>query len=167
MENIKLKGIYLHGYNGYVTEEKKRFLEDLGEIYAPHIIYDEEADIVHQLYDKFKSTELDFVSGTSLGGILAYHLAILLNVPCLLLNPAVTAMDQIKSFIPIEAFNSNYNKDTLVIVGLKDQIVKPAEQITFFEHKLGVTINQLEELEHFVPIDTFEESFKQFQEILK
>lgn len=161
-----MKGIYLHGYQGFVTDEKKSILSSIGDVYAPKIDYDLQPTILHHLYKEFKEEKLDFVSGTSLGGILSYHLALLLEVPCLLLNPAVTALSQIKPFIPEEAFRLTAQKDVVVVVGMKDDIVDPNLQINYFEDlkekSSNVWIKKNEELTHFVPVDIFQEAFDHF-----
>lgn len=170
MNNNGLKGIYLHGYQGYVTEEKKDYLNQLGDIYAPTIDYDQNPQILFQLYEEFKDQSLDFVSGTSLGGILIYHIALLLEVPCLLLNPAVTVIQQIKPFIPQEAFNKKNTNKIVTLVGLKDDIVNPQQQIQFFEQQKqnGDDIDLIldPDLAHFVPYDTFKHTFDQFKLML-
>ena len=171
METNQLKGIYLHGYQGYVTDEKKAFLNQFGDVYAPNIEYDNNPNVLFELYDEFKDQKLDFVSGTSLGGILVYHLALLLDLPCLLLNPAVTAMEQVKDFIPKEAFTIEPSKKILVLVGMKDSIVNPEEQIKFFDRinseSNHVNLKIEEDLVHFVPYDVFESTFKEFREYIK
>lgn len=161
-----MKGIYLHGYQGFVTEEKKSILSTIGEVYAPKIDYDLQPTILHHLYNEFKKEKLDFVSGTSLGGILSYHLALLLEVPCLLLNPAVTALNQIKPFIPQEALTITPQKDVVVVVGMKDEIVNPSVQIEYFEmikeKSPNIWIKKNEDLTHFVPVEVFQQSFEEF-----
>ena len=166
MENQDLRGIYLHGYQGFVTDEKKEFLEGFGTVYAPFTDYEKQTDIIFKLYEQFKDEPLDFVSGTSLGAILGFHLAKLLNVPCLLFNPAVIAMDQIKGFIPKEAFELEYNQDSLLIVGLKDEVIDPIKQIDFFKDFKHFTIIKEQQLEHTVPIDIFVKSFQMFKKVL-
>lgn len=170
MENKMLKGIYLHGYQGYVTQEKKAFLERFGDIYAPNIDYDNNPAILHKLYDNFKDEKIDFVAGTSLGGILIYHLAILLDVPCLLLNPAVIALEQVRPFIPKEAFTIVPAKDIFVLVGMKDEVVNPKLQLDFFDkinqESNNVTIKIDENLEHFIPYNDFEVIFQEFKKYI-
>jgi len=166
MNNSQLKGVYLHGYQGFVTDEKKEFLNQIGNIYAPTIDYDTDYTILHRLYEQFRNEKLDFVSGTSLGGILSYHLALLLNVPCLLLNPAVTAMNQIESFIPQEALSKLPQKEVTVLVGMKDEVIEPKFQLSFFEsinkqtNNIRILIN--DNLEHLVPLENFVDAFKIF-----
>lgn len=167
MENQQVRGIYLHGYQGFVTDEKKSFLEEFGNVYAPFTDYELQTDIVFKLYEQFKNEPLDFVAGTSLGAILGFHLAKLLNVPCLLFNPAVIAMNQISGFIPKEAFEVEYNQDSLLIVGLKDDVIDPVKQIDFFKDFKNFTIVKEDELEHTVPIDIFVKSFQAFKKILE
>lgn len=163
-----MKGIYLHGYQGFVTKEKKAFLDNFGEVYAPHTDYDQNPKILFQLLEKFKDEQLDFVSGTSLGGILAYHLALALDIPCLLLNPAVTAMELIKEYLPKNTIIKKPNQLVNVIVGGKDDIVKPNLQIKFFKQLMDpnhlIDVKIYEELGHFVPLEIFEESFYNFKE---
>lgn len=161
-----MKGIYLHGYQGFVTDEKMNYLQKLGNIYAPNIDYDKQPDIVYSLYEKFKNEEIDFVSGTSLGGILSFYLAILLDLPCFLLNPAVTVVEQVKQYIPEDIYGKFPKKDVMILIGLKDQIIDPKLQIEFFEHfkdesaKIMIVTN--DKLEHFVPYKDFEENFNNF-----
>lgn len=170
MQSDQLNGIYLHGYQGFVTEEKKAFLNSFGNVYAPKIDYDNQPTILYQLYEEYQSKPLDFVAGTSLGGLLIYHLALLLEVPCLLLNPAVTALDQVKPFIPKEALQQKPNKTVMVLVGAKDEIVNPKSQIDFF-HQLDhvgdlIHLEVDADLDHFIPIETFGKSFMKFKTYL-
>ena len=172
MNDKKLKGVYLHGYQGYVTDEKKDFLNQFGDVYAPNIDYDQNPMILFDLYEKYKNEEIDFVAGTSLGGILIFHLAMILNKPCLLLNPAVTAMDQIKSFIPENAYNLIPNKKVNVVIGMKDTIVDPTKQLLFFNNYTDdlnlIDIKIKEDLDHFIPYDLFVELFQDFKnELIK
>lgn len=170
METKQLKGVYLHGYQGFVTEEKKAFLDDFGEIYAPFVDYDNQPTILIELYEKFKEEKLDFVSGTSLGGVLIYHLALLLDVPCLLLNPAVTAIDQVKAFIPRGAFEIKPTNKIYVLIGMKDQIINPKIQLNFFENIKNESNNVIlkidDNLEHFVPYEDFKLAFTEFKNVI-
>ena len=165
--SICMKGIYLHGYQGYVTEEKKEFLNNYGDIYAPNINYDENPSIILNLLNDFKEDKFDFVSGTSLGGLFAYHMALKLDIPCLLLNPAVTAVEIIKDFLPENTVGKSPNNTVNVIVGMKDEIIAPSIQLDFFNRlndpKELINIKKYEDLGHFVPLDIFEESFNQFR----
>jgi len=147
-----------------VTDEKKDFLERIGDVYAPFIDYEKQADIVIKLYEEFRNKPLDFISGTSLGGIIAFHLAKLLNVPCLLFNPAVIALNQIKQFIPNKAFETDYKQNSMVVIGLKDDIVDPNLQIEFFKNFKNFILIKETELEHGIPIEIFEEYFNEFFE---
>lgn len=170
MNEKKLKGIYLHGYKGYVTEEKHLFLNQFGDIYHPTIDYDNQPTIVFELYEKYRHQTIDFVAGTSLGGILIYHLAKVLDVPVLLLNPAVTALPLIQEFIPKEAENKEYLQKTMVIVGAKDDIVSPILQLKYFEREAQINPNiqiiERNNLGHFVPIKEFTEAFTKFKEVI-
>lgn len=165
------KGIYLHGYKGNVTPEKKMFLEGLGEIYAPTIDYDQQPTIIFQLLEQFKDQKLDFVAGTSLGGLLIYHVAMMLEVPCLLLNPAVTALEQVKPFLPQEALKRKHSSKLMVLTGMEDEMVDPLKQIEFFENRYTSTqdfqLIQDSSLGHFVPYETFEATFHAFFKFLK
>ena len=166
-----MKGIYLHGYQGYVTDEKKEFLNQYGDVYAPNINYDENPSILFNILKEFKDDKFDFVSGTSLGGLFAYHLALKLDVPCLLLNPAVTAIEIIKDFLPENTIGKSPNKLVDIVVGMQDEIIAPSIQLDFFDqindpNKL-IEIIKYEDLGHFVPLDIFEESFNQFKLKLK
>ena len=169
MEQKKLKGVYLHGYKGYVTEEKQVYLNQLGEVYHPNIDYDNHPTIIFELWERFKDQNIDFVAGTSLGGLLIYQLAKLLDVPVLLLNPAITAVEIVKDFIPKEVQKIDYKKNVMVVVGLKDDIILPQLQLDFFEEELksntNISIKKIDELGHFVPIQEFEEVFNEFVNI--
>lgn len=169
MEQKRRKGIYLHGYKGYVTEEKQAFLNQFGDVYHPNIDYDNHPTIVHELWEKFKDQNIDFVAGTSLGGLLIYQVAKLLDVPVLLLNPAVTALEFVKDFIPKEVQHLNFKQPVRVIVGLNDDIILPQKQLDFFKEELklnpNITIKEIKNLGHFVPIQDFVEVFEEFQQL--
>lgn len=84
----------------------------------------------------------------------------------MLFNPAVIAMDQIRGFIPKEAFELEYKQDSLLIVGLKDEVIDPIKQIDFFKDFKHFTIIKEQQLEHTVPIDIFMKSFQRFKKVL-
>jgi hypothetical protein len=166
-----MKFAYLHGYQGFVTDEKRIYLDSLGECYAPLIDYDTDNTIIQELLVKFKEEPIDFIAGTSLGGMISYYLGMMLNIPVLMFNPAVIAIERLKPFLPEVLLNGVPSKKNTVFTGLKDDVIEPQLQIEFVENlqRQNGNIEQFfdAEMTHLVTLDEFERAFKKFIELKK
>ena len=129
-----MKFAYLHGYQGFVTDEKRVYLNELGDCYSPTIDYDNAPTLIQDLVAQFTKEPIQFIAGTSLGGMISYYLGLILNVPVLMFNPAVIAIERLKPFLSDELLNAVPQKQNMVFTGLKDDVVEPKFQIEFVEN---------------------------------
>ena len=163
-----MKFAYLHGYQGFVTDEKRVYLNELGDCYSPTIDYDNAPTLIQDLVAQFTKEPIQFIAGTSLGGMISYYLGLILNVPVLMFNPAVIAIERLKPFLSDELLNAVPQKQNMVFTGLKDDVVEPKFQIEFVENlkQKNANITQFfdEEMTHLVTLEEFEKGFTTFIE---
>lgn len=161
-----MKFAYLHGYQGFVTDEKRAYLDTLGDCYAPTIDYDTDITIIQELLAKFQKEPIEFIAGTSLGGMISYYLGMMLNIPVLMFNPAVIAIERLKPFLPDALLNGAPSQQNIVFTGLKDDVIDPKLQIEFVEklQKQNGAVEQFfdAEMTHLVTLGEFEKAFKTF-----
>ncbi|MBO6213238.1 YqiA/YcfP family alpha/beta fold hydrolase [Algoriella sp.] len=161
-----MKFAYLHGYQGFVTDEKRVYLNELGDCYSPTIDYDNAPTLIQDLVAQFTKEPIEFISGTSLGGMISYYLGLILNVPVLMFNPAVIAIERLKPFLSDELLNAVPQKQNMVFTGLKDDVVEPKFQIEFVENLKQKNANIMqffdEEMTHLVTLEEFEKGFTTF-----
>lgn len=163
-----MKFIYLHGYNGFVSQAKRNFLNTLGENYVPEINYDKQPTIISDLIEKSSTEPVDFIAGTSLGAVVAYFVGIKMNIPVLMFNPAVSLLEMLRPLVPEDIFEKNPSSRIMVFTGLKDTVIKPALQKNFVENlqKRGVDIQltEWEQMTHYVDYPEFKVAFGMFLE---
>ncbi len=163
-----MKFAYLHGYQGFVTDEKREYLDSLGDCFAPTIDYDNAPTLVQDLMEQFTKEPIDFIAGTSLGGMLSYYLGLMLNVPVLMFNPAVIAIERLKPFLPEQLLKAVTNQRNLIFTGLKDDVVEPQFQIDFVENlkQQNANIEQIfyVDMTHLVTLQEFKKAFETFLE---
>ncbi len=161
-----MKIFYLHGYQGSLTPEKRDLLESLGELEAPHVDYDQPDNLFSSLYERVKAGGFNVCVGTSLGGIMALFIANHLKLPCLVFNPAVTYIDQLRKFVPAPYFTLENNRIIDVVSGVKDEIIPYKEQLKFVEQlkTLNTSVNHYIEdhVEHGIDYKIFEKYVEGF-----
>lgn len=166
-----MKFAYLHGYQGFVTDEKREYLNSLGQCYAPAIDYDNAPTLIQDLVEQFTKEPIEFIAGTSLGGMISYYLGLVLNVPVLMFNPAVIAVERLKPFLSEQLLNRIPNQRNLIFTGLKDDVIEPKFQIDFVENlqKQNGNIKQIfdAEMTHLITLKEFEKAFEMFLELKK
>ncbi|WP_068598226.1 YqiA/YcfP family alpha/beta fold hydrolase [Vaginella massiliensis] len=166
--NKKPNLLYLHGYQGYVTEEKKAFLKQISNAFYPQIDYDLEANtLFDKLLNLVEEHDIQLISGTSLGAVISYLIGMQKSLPMLLFNPAVSAIEQLSTFIPFEYDNLQIVKPAMVVVGEQDEIIPASTQVSFFESMEHVSLYQWSEMTHFVTLSQFEKAFRLFYEMLE
>ncbi|MFV0164595.1 hypothetical protein OBK04_13205 [Empedobacter falsenii] len=166
-----MKFAYLHGYQGSVTDEKRAYLDSLGDCFAPSIDYDNATTLVQDLIAQFKKEPIEFIAGTSLGGMLSYYLGLVLNIPVLMFNPAVIAIERLQPFLPEQLLKAIPIKQNLIFTGLQDDVIEPKFQIEFVENlqKLNGNIEQIfaANMTHLITLEEFEKAFETFLESKK
>lgn len=154
-----MKILYLHGYQGKLTDDKRSLLEGLGELYAPQLDYDQGAKLFTTLYNEVKVGRFDICIGTSLGGLFALLIANNLKLPCLMFNPAVTYLSLVKEMLPKEYVIFENDQPVTVVSGVKDEVIPYAKQVALVKmlQELNVDVNHysIENLDHGITFPVF------------
>lgn len=163
-----MKFIYLHGYNGFVSQAKRNFLNTLGENYVPEINYDKQPTIISELIEKLSKEPVDFIAGTSLGAVVAYYVGIKMNIPVLMFNPAVSLLEMLRPLVPSDVFGKMPVSKVMIFTGAKDTVIKPEIQKNFAENlqQQGVEAEfiEWENMTHYVDYPEFKVAFGMFLE---
>ncbi len=120
-----MKTLYIHGLDSFPRSEKIDILKKVGlDPVALHLDYRQQLGVYQILKENAVQKKVDFIIGSSLGGLLAYLLSEDLGLPCLLFNPAMEVLRQKAVYynqIPeITSFNC---KDRYVVLGANDDTV--------------------------------------------
>jgi len=159
--------LYIHGLNGSLTQEKRTILEHYGTVKSPSLDYENNADSINSLYTRFKDAHIDVIIGSSMGGFAGYHLSRLLQLPCLVFNPALADRSVFQTVPQIAAANKNMIH---LVLGSKDTVVDPKAILDFLANVLHTpqdySISVRHDLEHRIPIAVFEEEVAKFMAAL-
>jgi len=165
-----LKTLYIHGLDSHPVPEKIEILRKQGlEVIALHINYRSDADIYQKLKETIESKNIQFIVGSSMGGLMGYWLGEDLGLPCLLFNPAMTYLEELKPHLP--EISNHRCPACFVVIGAHDKSVNPEDNISFFRHAERTNCHQrvvvCEWLAHQIDFSTFEEmvswALKSFQ----
>lgn len=121
-----MKIAFLHGLESTAVGDKRvnRF-KDLAEVYAPEIDYRKDK-IFAEVLENVKEFNPDLIVGSSMGGFFAYHIAAILGIPSILINPAIAKRSFDPDGVPIE-LERKHVWFPLIIYGTKDDVVKPID----------------------------------------
>ena len=132
---VRLKIAYLHGLESKQGGPKVEWLKSLGHVvFAPPLRYSEDF--------MFKNTEFliemfeaDVIIGSSMGGRYAYYMGKLLNIPVMLLNPALGQDDTLfDAYSEIDKTGDLQSKVYLG-VGENDDVISPLKTVDFLLHE--------------------------------
>jgi len=160
--------LYFHGLDSVLNPVKKEILEKYYTVISPVLDYRNNNQVVKIFYDKFKNEKIDVVMGTSMGGYVAYYLSFMLNLPCMVFNPALPYKNVLQ-FLP--ELKTERNKFLYVVLGKQDNIIKAKDSLEFLQNTTSkhenIRVTILNQLEHQIPIDVFESEINIFFELLK
>ncbi|GJH39967.1 hypothetical protein RCZ04_05170 [Capnocytophaga sp. HP1101] len=153
--------LYLHGLDSYLQDDRRAVLSSYGEIFAPTIDYRNAPKLFEQLQKEY--AEVDVFIGSSLGGLVVYYLAQVLNKPCLLFNPALTYKHELP-FSP--RLNTDYSAYRQVVIGLQDDVITPWESLFVIREDMTPShpteIHLRNTMAHTYPIEIFEKEVQYF-----
>lgn len=154
---------YLHGLESKLSDEKRLILEQYSDVIAPDMDYRGNSQIFAFLKNLASKSNINVFIGSSMGGLMAYHLSKMFNIPSLIFNPALP----FKSIGPdIPEIETNRSAFLKVIIGGQDDVVLPLVNFDWIlNHEKGdfeIKWNNLQG--HQTPVEIFEVEVKTFFE---
>lgn len=155
------KTLYIHGLDGFLSDEKRTILSKYTQVVAPIMEFRANPRAYYDLLSIAKEEKVDIIIGTSMGGCMAYHLSLHLNVPALLFNPALPFRSVGINLPAQDKVRSSYLH---VIIGGQDDIIDPIQNVAWLAtHEKGdMDIRWTNTLGHRIPTDVFEEEVDGF-----
>ena len=150
------KTLYIHGLDGFLSEEKRTILSKHTQVVAPIINYRANPTSYNDLKSMAINEKVDIIIGTSMGGCMAYHLSLHLSLPALLFNPALP-FRSVGIDLPVQ----DKVRETYlhVVIGGQDDIIDPIQNLIWIvaREKGAMDIRWKNTLGHRIPLDVFEE----------
>ena len=155
----KINTLYIHGLDSSPLPEKISIMEQAGmEVSALHLDYRTNKKVYHELKSLILEKNIEFIIGSSFGGMLAYWLGEELSIPVLLFNPAMVYQSV---QVEIPEIKESSCPLRLVVLGEKDNVIDPKKNKIFFNAKerdgLTQKIVTCSWLEHSIDFQTFDE----------
>lgn len=155
------KLLYLHGLNSCLHEDRREALQNYEiEILAPPINYEETSDLLDVFVKKYNS--IDFIVGSSAGGLLGFYLSGILQIPAILFNPALPFA---KNYIDLPALPPR-EKFLQVVIGAQDEVVSSQESFKILNSddlkNAPIEIHWRNQMQHKLPIEIFTEEINYF-----
>jgi predicted esterase YcpF (UPF0227 family) len=152
--------LFLHGLESKLSVEKRIILEKYGTVIAPDLDYKSNPNMIDFLYNTYQNKKIDIIIESSMGGFTGYYLAQLLNLPCMLYNPALPYRNTIKQIVPTN-IPMNHSESMRIVLGGKDNVIKAKDNLLFLAQnsldKTDYTIVIRKDLAHQIPIVVFAE----------
>ncbi len=157
-----MKIAYLHGYGGNNINPKNDWLRTIAEVYDPNIDF-HAAFIYRDIKAEIKRFKPDVIIGSSMGGLFAHELAMELNTPAVLFNPALHS-------IPFEPDMTGQGEKFFLpemrfVFGKDDELIIPHKTIELIAHE-GYNKKNYIVLGHGhqTPLETFKSQISNFIE---
>ena len=117
-----VKILFIHGFNNFLSEERRKILEQYFEVIAPEFNYNNAQNLLNELSKIIEDEGIKAIIGNSMGGLFSYYLAEKYDLPALCFNPALCAVEEVRKHAEIPEIIPKSNKITFVIGG-KDTTV--------------------------------------------
>ena len=153
--------LYLHGLKSKLSPEKRKVLEQYGEVFAPDINYKHQHIQPLDILKKYPEVEFNVVIGSSMGALNAYIISENIGRPALLFNPPLVR------YQPIE-FKIKYViglASKQILLGGQDDVVDPRETLDYLKYHLTEFELDLKvdpRLGHRIPMDIFKTEVAEF-----
>ena len=155
-----MKIMYLHGLYSSPQADKVAILTAKCEVLlAPQLDYFEHPDLFGYIIGEAQASGIDFVVGSSAGGLMGYYLAQVLGIKALLFNPAIAKMNLRPDIVKHKA--ADFTKKSYfcqLVLGAKDETIVPQTTLDYLAtHDVAsnYAYHILPELEHKIPLDVF------------
>lgn len=148
---------YFHGFDGFLTTEKRKILEGFGNVIAPTYNY-RDAKTLTEIKESFFHRQLHdaIFIGTSYGGFVANYLSVTFDKPNLLYNPALLFRTiHMGLDAPLTSILSSLS---YFVLGEKDKLLNYHDNVRFItEHIKGPKEIVVEkDMGHHIPAEIFE-----------
>lgn len=117
------KVLYIHGLGSSPKPAKLDLIRNHAKVVALHLDYEQDVESYKKLVALAKSESVSALIGSSLGGLISYHIAENMGLPCLLFNPALYREVPAVYGMTIEQRSCPRR---IVVQGALDDIVDPA-----------------------------------------
>lgn len=120
-----MKTLYIHGLDSFPRPEKIDILKKAGlDTVALHLDYRQQLGVYQILKENAIQKNVEYIIGSSLGGLLGYLLSEDLGLPCLLFNPAMEVLRQKAVYYnQIPEITEKNCTVRYVVLGAKDETV--------------------------------------------
>lgn len=118
------KVLYIHGLGSSPVSEKLDLIRKHAEVVALHLDYENDLESYRKLVDYAKEEQVTALIGSSLGGLISYHISENMGLPCLLFNPALYREVAPEYGMKIEQRTCPRR---MVVQGAMDDIVDPEQ----------------------------------------
>lgn len=156
--------LYLHGLESKLSPIKRAVLENYGTVNAPDMDYKSNSEMYDFILESYKNESIDCIIGSSMGGFMSYYVALKLNVPALLFNPALP-IRSLNQEVPTD-LQPKENQHFSIVLGSQDETVPAVLNLKFFSENLLQTVNYnlkiRPDLAHQIPLEIFEEECSAF-----
>lgn len=140
--------LYIHGLDSSPKLNKLAILErSCDSLHAPLLDYRKDSEIFSRLLNDSKEREINFIVGSSAGGLMGYWLAKHLQCPSLLFNPALDYANfniPQKILPPPSEKNYYYN----IVLGQLDTIIDPKKTVQYLKKQEAEENYEFEILAH-------------------
>jgi predicted esterase YcpF (UPF0227 family) len=147
---------YFHGFDGFLTQEKRKLLEPFGNVIAPTYNY-RDPKTLKEIKESFYEKDLNdsvFI-GTSFGGYVANYFSTIYDKPNLLFNPALL-FRTLKMGLDAP-LASNLKSLSYFVLGEKDRLLSCSDNIGFINQNIKgpkeIIIEK--QMGHHIPTDIF------------
>src|SRR5690554_1575468 len=117
--------LYIHGLNGSLNPEKRKILEQYGEVISPSIDYEADTQAIGNLISSYKSKDIHIVIGSSMGGFSGYYVSNSFQCPALLFNPALAERSVYQVTPNVKHQKSSFKQ---IVLGTLDEVVNPRSE---------------------------------------
>ncbi|MEO6820773.1 MAG: YqiA/YcfP family alpha/beta fold hydrolase [Ginsengibacter sp.] len=149
---------YFHGYNGYLTNDKREVLQQFGKVIAPTFNYSS-ANTLSQIIDSFKEVDLQsaIFMGSSYGGYIINVLNEQFDIPGLLFNPALPYRILLEPGRE-QFFTTELKSLSHFVLGKKDKLVRYQDNLDYISKYIKGPKEVIldENLGHSIPVKSFE-----------
>lgn len=151
--------LYLHGLESKLSDAKRAVLEQFATVIAPDLDYKSNPEMFAFVMKTYQNEAVDCIIGSSMGGFMGYYVAMELNVPALLFNPALP-IRSLNQVVPTDVQPKEQQRFSIVL-GSQDETVPAISNLKYFSENLLPTVQfQIKirpDLAHQIPLEVFEE----------